>query len=42
MLVSNDAPVSSNEMAFVRLTPNIRSGLLESDPSANWIVNWYW
>ncbi len=42
VLVSNEAPVSSNEMALVRFTPNRRSGLFERDPSANSIVSWYW
>ncbi len=40
--VSNNAPVSSNEMAFAKLTPNIRTGLRASDSSSNSIVNWYW
>ena len=42
LLVWNDAPVSWNEMALVRLTPNILNGVLDSEPSANRMVNWYW
>ena len=42
VLVSNEAPVSSKEMALVRFTPKMRRGLLESEPSVNSMVSWYW